>query len=379
MHLNKSKYIYFVPKKYQELVDTLVDFFASREPGTVISPPQNGMPQRIEQLIQDYQTAFDRPVFSINLGPGCEDMEKVGEILARNGVGLGVLPIYLLVNNSDYCFKSKNMGVINGLLDLQYGSDKVRTVFFFESNIFLPEHFTLLNQTHLFAQVYYFPLYDLEDAEKFVYYSAQEWLMSKPPAKVVKKIVDLCAGQMWLLRHSLREYRENKNFELDNLYSSSGIQFRLEQIASAFTKGEIVVLRGESHIDHPNLDYLTRINMIDNQRCSVPLLYKYLLAKKQKSTLEVFGEEIICNGISLKHSFTKQEYSVLKLLISCQKRVVKRDEIASLIWGREVEQKYSLWAIEQLIRRIRKKLGEIGLNQHSIKTIRNAGYKLENE
>jgi|GEM_PF-2242085 len=377
MSVNESKYVYFVPTKYSEFVETIKLFLQSKEPGTIISPPQNGMPQRIEQLIQDYQSSFDRPLISLNLGPGCEDTEKVRELLSTQESKFNNSPIYLLVNNADYCLKSKNMSAINELLRLQYASDRLKTVYFFESNIASPHYFSLLNQTHLFAQVYYYPLYDDDDAERFVYYSAQEWQMPKLSKKTVQKIVSLCAGQMWLLRHVLREYRINPKIDLGNMMSSAGILFRLEQIAQSFTSEEINVLLGKATGDSLDYQHLHKLQLIKNNKCVIPLLYQYLLHKRKSLFLQIRGGEIVCNNVNLKHSFTKQEQELIKLLLGLPGKAVTRDEIANVIWGQEVEEKYSPWAIEQLVKRVRAKFGEIGLHPAMLKTVRNVGYRIE--
>jgi len=51
-----------------------------------------------------------------------------------------------------------------------------------------------------------------------------------------------------------------------------------------------------------------------------------------------------------------------------------RETIAKAYWGTNINDCYSDWALDQMIRRIRIKLTRFGLNPKTISTKRNAGY-----
>ena len=52
-----------------------------------------------------------------------------------------------------------------------------------------------------------------------------------------------------------------------------------------------------------------------------------------------------------------------------------RDEIGDTLWGKESYEKYSDWAIDQLMSKLRKKLEKLGIKDR-LATVRGKGYKL---
>lgn len=77
----------------------------------------------------------------------------------------------------------------------------------------------------------------------------------------------------------------------------------------------------------------------------------------------------------LKSVLSAKELIVFDFLKSKGGEVAKRDEIAQVMWGDDWENKYSDWAIDQVISRIRKKLEEKGYEK-TIKTLKGQGFML---
>jgi DNA-binding response OmpR family regulator len=84
--------------------------------------------------------------------------------------------------------------------------------------------------------------------------------------------------------------------------------------------------------------------------------------------------DIQYKGVSMKSAFSQQEYDVLSALLKSESKPLTRDEIADIIWGSHADEQYSVWAIEQLIRRIRTKLERMGLLGMHINNKRSVGY-----
>ena len=104
-------------------------------------------------------------------------------------------------------------------------------------------------------------------------------------------------------------------------------------------------------------------------------------AKKTTSSKKTLGltiekGNVYVNGTISKEDFSKRELSVLQLLIDQRGVVVSRDKLADAIWGKDATFRYSDWAIDQTISRIRKKLGDNSRSPKFIKTIRGRGFKL---
>ena len=78
-------------------------------------------------------------------------------------------------------------------------------------------------------------------------------------------------------------------------------------------------------------------------------------------------------SIKLLSDPTAQEIKLIKLFKSKQNEPVSRDEIAETLWEKGWEDKYSDWAIDKLISRLRKKIVS---SRYRIITIKNMGYQL---
>lgn len=200
--------------------------------------------------------------------------------------------------------------------------------------------------------------------------------MFKLPKSVVRKIVSLCGGQMWLLKHALREYFSNPKLDLNKLADLPGTKFRLKLIAQAHSAIEITTMVGRQ-VDASTYNHLEKLGLMKKGRCTVPLLHNYLQKTIHPNRLVLKNDEIYCNEINLKHSFTPQESVVLRLFIKNRGCKVTRDDIADALWGDNTEEQYSVWAIEQLIKRLRVKLTEVGLHDSYIKTFRKTGYGID--
>lgn len=83
-----------------------------------------------------------------------------------------------------------------------------------------------------------------------------------------------------------------------------------------------------------------------------------------------YKEEV--RGLTLPR-LTAQEHILYEFLSVNNSRVVSRDEVADAIWGKNVDAKYSDWAIDQVVHKLRKKLQKVDMD---ILTHRNRGYQL---
>lgn len=84
---------------------------------------------------------------------------------------------------------------------------------------------------------------------------------------------------------------------------------------------------------------------------------------------------ILFQGRPIEEKFTTQEYNVLTSFLKESDVLKTRDNIGEVLWGEESYEKYSNWAIDQLISKLRKKLKKIGAKGKII-TVRGRGYKL---
>lgn len=98
-------------------------------------------------------------------------------------------------------------------------------------------------------------------------------------------------------------------------------------------------------------------------------------AQANGQTFQIINGSIFIAGVNVEDKFTRQEYEVLNFLLSDPEKLRSRDEIGEAMWGKLAYEKYSDWAIDQSVSKIRKKLKEIGADKYLV-TVRGRGYKL---
>lgn len=95
---------------------------------------------------------------------------------------------------------------------------------------------------------------------------------------------------------------------------------------------------------------------------------------KQQADFEVVGSKVVVKGNVVGKELTKQEKTVLKLLVGRLGDLVTYDELADMIWG-EGEFK-SFWALNKVVERLRHKLIEMGIEGSRLESMRGQGYLL---
>ncbi|MBN2015729.1 winged helix-turn-helix transcriptional regulator [Candidatus Dojkabacteria bacterium] len=118
-----------------------------------------------------------------------------------------------------------------------------------------------------------------------------------------------------------------------------------------------------------------------------PLLEIYLKSKTgKKSTVEIpvtkglyidpKTKTVYVDAKPLKREPTTNEYKILQLLYKNKGKIVTREALAEILWGQNSIEKYSDWAIDRTLSRIRKKLGDKASTPRFIETIKGRGLRL---
>lgn len=92
-------------------------------------------------------------------------------------------------------------------------------------------------------------------------------------------------------------------------------------------------------------------------------------------TLDPETGAILLGNRAIEEEFTRQEYDILSFLLKEPNKLRTRDEIGEVLWGEDSYDKYSNWAIDQLMSQLRKKLEKLGVGRKKLVTIRGRGYK----
>lgn len=102
-------------------------------------------------------------------------------------------------------------------------------------------------------------------------------------------------------------------------------------------------------------------------------LNNYSIKEQTGHLLMLRNNQFYSNGNKVK--LTKKEFLVLRLLYKSKRKIVSYDKIGEILWKDEPD-KFSLWAISQIIRRLRDKLTNYFINPNVISSRRGEGYVL---
>jgi DNA-binding winged helix-turn-helix (wHTH) protein len=220
------------------------------------------------------------------------------------------------------------------------------------------------------------------------------------------KIYILTNGNLWLLKKIISIYNDkNELFDgeeeimMKNLLSFYDIEITLDYFWDRLSKEDqesIVEIIKTNSVGNNNTFLLESGIIIkdnDNYDLFSPLLRKYLdefihvydEKKGNESVIDnnsfIIDKEdrfIKHNGSVIGSDLTKTEFDVLAYLIENSGKAVTRDELGVVMWGDERFEKYSDYAIDRLISRIRSKIGENASAPKYLKTVKGVGFRFIN-
>lgn len=119
--------------------------------------------------------------------------------------------------------------------------------------------------------------------------------------------------------------------------------------------------------------FITETQIVCEGKFFSTLFERFLIKKhnEQFNITEAEGNFSIYDT-PLQKILSPQQFLVVKLLIRKNGEVVSREEVAKSIWGNQWSIEYSDWAIDSLIRNLRKNL--MLEKESAIKTIKNKGF-----
>jgi hypothetical protein len=211
----------------------------------------------------------------------------------------------------------------------------------------------------------------------------ESWFNYQIGDKNKEKIIDLSDGYAGLTRILLAisntSPHEFLKFEINKVLSMPQIRNRLDDILNTFTDNTNQILFQlavgiDTNISPDN--YLVKLGVIDfeSKLITIKLLQQYLLYKFSISKIDKEGSQLSRSGILLQNLLSNQELILLSYLYD-QNSFVSKEAIAEVLWGKNWPEKYSDWAIDKLISRIRKKLHDN--DKRIIETFKNKGIRVQ--
>ena len=132
------------------------------------------------------------------------------------------------------------------------------------------------------------------------------------------------------------------------------------------------------HLHRSELDYFYAVGLVKNKRLTIKSLEQYLRLKTANPfSLKIQNQQILFNGVTINALFSPQERKLLQFMLQHKGQVINRDQIAEILWQDQCDEKFSPWAIEQVIRRLRIKLAQLGTSPKLIETVPRQGYRVK--
>lgn len=83
---------------------------------------------------------------------------------------------------------------------------------------------------------------------------------------------------------------------------------------------------------------------------------------------------IFYGGKDITEDFTREEKIFFQLLLVKRRQIVGRELLAESLWGKNWEVKYSDWALDRLVYRLRQKMQALNIDPVLLKTRKKKGF-----
>ena len=224
------------------------------------------------------------------------------------------------------------------------------------------------------------PLPGKKDCDRYIDYYLDNWKMTLSNKNRVA-LYDICGHDTWLIKEALRAKATGKSvsdilFDA-NLFLKAQIEWRL----FGQKEKETIALSLKTLNIPKSLDSvaatLEDVNFWDRKR-KTPLIFQQVIIQSESAgelSWDPGKNTMYLGPIDLTTKFSGLEIKLLAKLFTNLGRVVKREEIAKVIWGVGGEEKYSDWAIDKVVSRVRGKLSNY-TNTYQITTKKKSGFML---
>lgn len=211
----------------------------------------------------------------------------------------------------------------------------------------------IITRELLIDSVRYQPLLAKEDTDIFVHTIAKRWQLTLTPEQETMFFEEI-GGHPLLLREALRIIRDYPGASVKDVLEFPWLVRKGFAIFKMLSREDQSTIRGLLRGEHPvNISqYLLQTHLVEDNK--IGILYWHEI----RNTIFGFDTLHVDPETQYDFHFTSLEQRVFKELLKKQ-GVVTRDEIAQAIWHDAWEDRYSDWAIDQMIHRLREKLENV--------------------
>ena len=183
--------------------------------------------------------------------------------------------------------------------------------------------------------------------------------------EVQKRIYNLSGGGAGLIKSLflLTKTHDLLNMSDEEIMQDTSIQYRLEALKNDIPEPIRNRLEANLPLEDEDKMFLTLFGVLkEDGSLFSPLLEEYMDVTRDPLSF-------------VAQSCTSAEMGIIKLFQTNIDKSISRDQIAQSLWGADWEDKYSDWAIDQAIHRLRSKLRD-SASPYSIHTKKGVGFML---
>ena len=312
-------------------------------------------------------------------------LDKTKEIpMALNKFFKAGLRVNLFLSHVTNLLSSRQLHQLYELDAIIRQSPNFSVIIFSEVDLTNEKYYMLLNRcSSIFKNVIKYPFYSREDSLNFIRITSIEWNLDLS-LQTIDEIIIQCGGYFWLISQTLRYLRNYPDASLEEAFDDDLMLSKLNAIWSKFTPVEQVLIKRtayqgliEKDLNTHEFKYLSYIGAIigkeGNYQLGLPLLKKLFAMQEGKVEITCNDGQIFRNGKNISKNFSRGELALLNLLILNGGQIIERESIAQKIWADRWREKYSDWAIDRLIFRLRKRLEGENIDSRKLQTVKSVG------
>lgn len=308
------------------------------------------------------------------------DLSNLVDYLVSLGYNLGFFVTG--VGELAYEVQYDELRVVEKILQTAHN---VSVILFSDMDITSEKYSSLVGKCSLlFDHVEIYPLYSDDDALQFIKYNESMWNMSLS-SKVNSEIVYKCGGYLWLISHVQRQLRDDFEMNWSDLVDDSGLLIKLESIMNKLDSESHDILRAvESDSLSKNekntqaFSFLVKTGLVkENEgiiQLGIPLLSLGFKRIVDLAEIRLVEGSLYVGTKNVMNEMSESECKILVYLVKNTQTVVNREKIGQILWGEKPVKKYSDWAIDRVMSRLRHKMKQIGISPNLLRTVKRRGY-----
>lgn len=192
-------------------------------------------------------------------------------------------------------------------------------------------------------------------------------------ATTQKTIALYCGGIPWLINDILRSINGENKLSFDQSINTETFLWKVSQFFQSLPQAhQKIFFNPQPNKDIAIQNELFQFGLIDKNGSPLPCIRQWI-DKYLQSSLQVTKHQLIINQQNISLYLSPAERRVVDKLWNNKGQVFDRDTIAQTFWEDDWQEKYSDWAIDQIISRLRNKLKKYNV-PINIVTKRGIGY-----